>query len=122
MRYKGNCLLFLHTLFFAMSAALQSFSDWLHSQMNGWVVFGLFGQSLFMMRFVVQWVQSERAKKSVIPEMFWYLSVGGGLMVLLYAIHQRDLVFILSQSLGTLIYLRNIQLIWRQKRQGTIAI
>ncbi len=99
-----------------METFFASFAAWLHTQLNLWVAIGLFGQSLFMMRFIVQWIHSERVKQSVIPEVFWYLSLGGGLIVLAYAIHKQDLVFILSQGLGSLIYIRNIQLIWREKR------
>jgi len=105
-----------------MDSFLDSFMLWLRSQMNFWVALGLFGQSLFMMRFIFQWIHSERVKQSVIPEIFWYLSLAGGLIVLAYAIHKRDLVFILSQSLGAIIYIRNIQLIWQhKKRQGSAA-
>lgn len=88
---------------------------WMESQMTIWVLIGLFGQGLFMSRFLCQWISSERAGQSVMPEVFWYLSLGGGLIVLAYAIHQRDLVFIISQGMGSLIYIRNIQLIWRKK-------
>jgi lipid-A-disaccharide synthase-like uncharacterized protein len=108
-----------HTV--AMDTLFQTFLTWFLTQLNVWVAIGLFGQTLFMLRFVFQWVHSERAKKSVMPEIFWYLSLGGGLIVLTYAIHQKDLVFILSQSAGSIIYLRNIQLIWRHKRLAKAA-
>jgi len=104
-----------------METHLSSFVVWLHSQLNLWVAIGLFGQSLFMMRFLVQWIYSERVKQSVIPEAFWYLSLGGGLIVLAYAIHKQDLVFILSQGLGSFIYIRNIQLIWQQKLKQRVG-
>jgi lipid-A-disaccharide synthase-like uncharacterized protein len=74
-----------------------------------------------MMRFVIQWIQSERAKQSVVPEAFWYFSLGGSVIILIYALHQKDLVFILSQSLGSVIYIRNLQMIWRKKRQVAAA-
>ena len=90
----------------------MNFLEKLH---DPWVLIGLFGQAMFMMRFVVQWIASEREKKSVMPEVFWYFSLGGGLIVLAYAVHQQDVVFMLGQSLGVLIYLRNIWFIWRHK-------
>jgi lipid-A-disaccharide synthase-like uncharacterized protein len=95
---------------------------WLQSQLNVWVLIGLFGQSLFMMRFIIQWIHSERAQQSVVPEAFWYFSLSGSMIVLIYAVHQKDLVFILSQSLGTIIYVRNIQMIWRNKRKAQTEI
>lgn len=76
-----------------------------------WIAVGFAGQALFSMRFVVQWLQSERAKKSVLPLAFWYFSVAGGATLLAYAIHQRDPVFIVGQGLGLFIYLRNLWLI-----------
>lgn len=73
-----------------------------------WICIGFLGQSLFFMRFFVQWIASERAKKSVVPDLFWYFSLGGGLVLLSYAIHRQDPVFILGQGMGILIYLRNL--------------
>lgn len=73
-------------------------------------VLGLAGQSLFFMRFVVQWLASERARASVVPTAFWYFSLGGGALLLAYAIGRRDPVFILGQSTGIVIYLRNLAL------------
>jgi len=78
-----------------------------------WLILGFFAQALFASRFLVQWIASERAKASVMPVAFWYLSLGGALMLLAYAIHRRDPVFILGQSTGTLIYVRNLYLIHR---------
>ncbi len=104
-----------------METLFNDLAAWLSSQMTLWVAIGLFGQTLFMMRFLCQWISSERAGESVVPEVFWYLSLGGGLIVLAYAIHQRDLVFIISQGLGSFIYLRNIQLIWRKRRRGHVV-
>lgn len=80
-----------------------------------WVVFGFFGQFLFMSRFLVQWIASERAKRSVIPIAFWYFSIGGGLSLFAYAVHRGDPVFILGQSLGIFIYARNLYLIYVEK-------
>jgi lipid-A-disaccharide synthase-like uncharacterized protein len=79
-----------------------------------WLVIGLVGQGLFFMRFIVQWIASERRKASVIPVQFWYWSIGGSLVLLLYAIHLHDPVFILGQSLGSVIYVRNLMLIARE--------
>lgn len=100
-----------------MQTILHNLWAWFQTQLNFWVALGLFGQSLFMMRFIFQWIHSERARQSIVPEIFWYFSLGGGIIVLIYAIHQKDLVFILGQTLGSIIYLRNIQFIWRAKRK-----
>jgi lipid-A-disaccharide synthase-like uncharacterized protein len=81
-----------------------------------WVVVGLAGQLMFSMRFLVQWISSERAKKSVMPIAFWYFSIAGGLILLSYALYRRDPVFILGQSTGLFIYLRNLWLIRADKR------
>jgi len=99
-----------------MEIALHDFAAWFMSQLTLWALIGFFGQFLFMMRFVVQWLASEREKKSVVPEVFWYFSLGGGLIVLIYAIHQQDPVFMLGQGLGLFIYLRNLYFIHRRKR------
>lgn len=83
-----------------------------------WVVFGLGGQLLFTARFLVQWIASERAGRSTIPIIFWYFSLGGGLVLFAYAIHRGDPVFILGQSLGVFIYLRNLWLIYAERRRA----
>ena len=77
---------------------------------NPLAVLGLAGQALFFMRFLVQWLASERARASVVPSSFWYFSIGGGSLLLAYAIGRRDPVFILGQSTGIAIYLRNLAL------------
>ena len=82
-----------------------------------WVMIGLAGQLMFTGRFLVQWIQSERQRKSVIPLSFWYLSLAGGMVLLTYAIHKHDPVFILGQSTGVIIYLRNLWLIHVQARR-----
>jgi len=79
-----------------------------------WVVIGLFAQILFSMRFFVQWLASERRKQSVIPVSFWYLSLAGSAVLLLYAIHREDPVFIFGQGFGTFVYIRNLMLIHRR--------
>jgi lipid-A-disaccharide synthase-like uncharacterized protein len=78
-----------------------------------WIGIGLFGQMLFSARFIIQWIASERVRRSVIPVAFWYFSLAGGLTLLAYAVHRRDPVFMLGQALGLVIYLRNIWLIHR---------
>jgi lipid-A-disaccharide synthase-like uncharacterized protein len=83
-----------------------------------WVLFGLFGQLLFTGRFLVQWLASERARRSVVPVAFWYLSISGGLVLLAYAIYRADPVFIFGQSLGVVIYARNLWLIRHQHDQA----
>jgi lipid-A-disaccharide synthase-like uncharacterized protein len=82
-----------------------------------WVVFGLGGQLLFTARFLVQWIASERVGRSTIPILFWYFSLGGGLVLFTYAVHRGDPVFILGQSLGVFIYLRNLWLIYAERRR-----
>jgi lipid-A-disaccharide synthase-like uncharacterized protein len=80
-----------------------------------WLTVGFVAQLMFSMRFIVQWIASERAKKSVMPEVFWYFSLVGGALLLAYAVYRLDPVFILGQGMGLLIYARNIHLIWKQK-------
>lgn len=82
-----------------------------------WLTIGFIGQGLFSARFLVQWLASERQKRSVIPEAFWYLSLAGGLTLLIYAIHLKDPVFILGQSVGSFIYLRNLYFIRRKRKK-----
>jgi lipid-A-disaccharide synthase-like uncharacterized protein len=83
-----------------------------------WVVFGFLGQALFFLRFFYQWIASEAAKRSIVPEAFWYFSMGGGLMLLVYAIQRQDPVFTAGQGCGLIIYSRNIYLIWRERKQA----
>jgi lipid-A-disaccharide synthase-like uncharacterized protein len=81
-----------------------------------WVVFGLAGQLAFSARFILQWLASEKAGRSVMPVAFWYFSIVGGLTLLAYAIHRHDPVFILGQALGVFIYSRNLWLIHAERR------
>ncbi len=81
-----------------------------------WVVFGFAAQAMFFMRFLLQWIASERVKRSIVPETFWYFSFAGGLMLLIYAVHRADPVIMLGQLFGLFIYARNIYLIWHHKR------
>lgn len=80
-----------------------------------WTLIGFFGQALFSARFLVQWIVSERAKRSIVPLAFWYFSCAGGVTLLAYAIYREDPVFICGQSLGLIIYLRNLYLIYRRR-------
>jgi len=82
-----------------------------------WICIGLLGQFLFSCRFILQWLTSEINKKSIVPVAFWYFSVAGSLTLLAYAIHRSDPVFILGQSTGFIIYLRNLMLIYREKKE-----
>lgn len=77
------------------------------------IVVGFAGQGLFAMRFIIQWLSSEKQAKSVIPIAFWYFSIGGGAVLLLYAIWRQDPVIICGQGLGLFIYLRNLYFIRR---------
>lgn len=91
---------------------------WLHKTLSDpWVIIGLFGQLFFTMRFIVQWVHSERLKKSVVPVAFWFFSLGGGATLFAYALYKHDLVFSLGQGVGLLIYVRNLMLIFGGNRE-----
>ena len=96
------------------------FFVWLHfvfvQQFDLWVLFGFIAQVMFMMRFVVQWIASERARRSVVPIAFWFFSVAGGTLLFIYAIYRGDPVFIAGQGGGLFIYLRNLWLIYREHR------
>lgn len=81
-----------------------------------WIMVGLVGQALFTARFLVQWLASEKARKSVMPVAFWWFSIGGGAILLLYALYRRDPVFILGQGMGLFIYVRNLWLIRDERR------
>ncbi|MEK9860045.1 MAG: lipid-A-disaccharide synthase N-terminal domain-containing protein [Alphaproteobacteria bacterium] len=83
------------------------------------IVVGFGGQFLFAMRFIIQWITSEGAKRSVIPVVFWYFSIGGGSVLLLYAIWRQDPVIIAGQGLGLFIYFRNLIFIHREKKDQT---
>lgn len=83
-----------------------------------WLAIGFAGQAFFSARFLVQWIATERARRSVVPLAFWYFSLFGGLTLLAYAIYRRDPVFILGQATGTFIYLRNLFFI----RKGRLSL
>ncbi len=105
----------------------MSWADWIAASWGEWIgmglteqvwlCVGLFGQLAFMMRFVIQWITSERRGESVIPVAFWFFSLGGSLILLCYAIHIRSLPFVLGQSFGFIVYIRNLMLIY--KKQAT---
>ena len=82
-------------------------NEWFRSP-AGWYVLGFAGQTVFASRFVVQWIASERARRVVVPELFWFLSLAGSLALLGYAVYKRDPVFAIGQASGLLIYVRNI--------------
>lgn len=90
--------------------------------MNFWIIFGFAGQLLFGMRFLVQWIASEKKKESHIPLVFWYLSISGGLILFIYAIHRRDPVFIVGQGAGLFVYVRNLMLIFGKKRRAQASL
>ncbi|MGH8124286.1 MAG: lipid-A-disaccharide synthase N-terminal domain-containing protein [Rhodanobacteraceae bacterium] len=85
---------------------LPDYNDW-------WIAFGFLGQLFFGLRFLVQWLYSEKHGKSRIPDAFWYLSVAGGVTILTYAIHRHELVFIIGESITLLVFLRNLHLLRR---------
>lgn len=88
---------------------------------NAWVAFGLLGQLFFTARFVVQWIASERLGRSTVPVAFWHLSLAGGAILLVYALFGRhDLVFTLGQGAGLFVYARNLALIRRGNREGSL--
>ena len=91
------------------------------TRLDWWVLLGFVAQAFFTMRFVVQWIASERAGKSVIPIAFWWFSIGGGLLLLVYALYRRDPVFILGQGFGVFVYLRNLYFVLRERRKGAAA-
>lgn len=85
-----------------------------------WIATGFLGQGLFFGRWIVQWLASERSASSKVPISFWYLSLVGGLITLAYAIYRKDPVFIAGQSIGSVVYVRNLMLIYREN--GTTPV
>jgi lipid-A-disaccharide synthase-like uncharacterized protein len=90
---------------------------WFDSVPHIWKLVGLGGQALFAARFIVQWFESEKEGRSVIPVAFWYCSIGGGVVLLAYAIYVGDAVFIIGQGSGLIVYARNLWLIFRERNQ-----
>src|SRR5712675_3500219 len=103
-----------------MTDLLNTFVTYLHDvfviKFDGWVILGFVAQAFFTMRFVVQWIASERARKSVIPIAFWFFSIGGGALLLVYALYRRDPVFIAGQAFGVFVYARNLYFELRDRR------
>jgi lipid-A-disaccharide synthase-like uncharacterized protein len=91
------------------------------TNLDWWVILGFLAQGLFTMRFLVQWIASERAGRSVIPLAFWWFSVAGGLLLLVYALYRKDPVFILGQAFGVFVYLRNLYFVLRERLQKLSA-
>jgi len=94
----------------------EIFQQWLNLPAGEllWLAVGFGGQAIFASRFLYQWIASERVGRSHIPRAFWYLSLAGGLTLLSYAIHRGDPVFILGQTTGAVIYIRNLVLLHRR--------
>lgn len=84
-----------------------------------WIAVGFLGQGLFFGRWIIQWLASERSAKSRVPVAFWYMSLIGGLITLAYAVYRRDPVFIAGQSVGAVVYIRNLMLIYRPGTPAT---
>ena len=92
------------------------FTDVFVTRADWWLILGFVAQALFTMRFLVQWIASERAGRSVIPLAFWIFSVGGGVLLLIYALYRRDAVFIAGQAFGVFVYLRNLYFVLRDRK------
>ena len=88
--------------------------------LDWWVGLGFLAQALFTARFLVQWIASERAGKSVIPFAFWLFSIGGGVLLLVYALYRKDPVFIAGQAFGVFVYLRNLYFIVRDRKNSQV--
>jgi lipid-A-disaccharide synthase-like uncharacterized protein len=103
----------------------QAVGDYLQNvfvlRLNWWILLGYVGQALFAMRFIVQWVASERVGRSVIPVAFWFFSIGGGVLLFVYALYIRDPVFIIGQGLGLFVYLRNVYFVFRERRLKPVS-
>src|SRR5260370_35339721 len=102
---------------------MTDLTNYLHDvfiiKFDAWVVLGFGAQGFLPMRVVVQWIASERARKSVIPVAFWFFSIGGGALLLVYALYRKDPVFIAGQALGLVVYVRNLYFIIVNGRQAS---
>lgn len=100
----------------------RQLGDYLHevfvAQLDWWIALGFMAQLLFTGRFLVQWIASERQNRMVIPIAFWFFSIGGGVLLLIYAIHRRDPVFIAGQAFGVFVYARNLYFELRDRRRA----
>lgn len=90
-------------------------------RLDWWVLLGFAAQGLFTFRFIVQWIASERAGRSVIPLAFWLFSIGGGLLLLVYALYRKDPVFIAGQAFGVFVYLRNLYFVLHERNGAASA-
>ena len=90
-------------------------------QFDFWIILGLIAQAMFTGRFIVQWIASERAKRSVVPVTFWVFSLVGGVLLLIYAIQRRDPVFIIGQATGLFVYARNLVLIVKERKRALVV-
>lgn len=99
--------------------------DYLHqvfvAQLDWWVALGFVAQLMFTARFLVQWIESEKQNRMVIPIAFWFFSIGGGILLLVYALHRRDPVFIAGQAFGVFVYARNLHFELRDRRKTKLA-
>src|ERR1700751_2217361 len=84
---------------------------------DAWAALGFLAQALFSARFVVQWIASERARRSIVPTAFWWFSIAGGILLFIYSLYRKDPVFIAGQGGGLLIYARNVMFVLREQRQ-----
>jgi lipid-A-disaccharide synthase-like uncharacterized protein len=89
--------------------------------LDWWVLLGFAAQAFFTMRFVVQWIASERAGRSVVPIAFWWFSIGGGILLLVYALYRKDPVFVAGQAFGVFVYVRNLYFVVRERRREAPA-
>ena len=102
-----------------MTSLINYLHDVFVTRFDAWVAMGFVAQGLFTMRFIVQWIASERARASVVPVAFWFFSLGGGVLLLSYALYRRDPVFIAGQAFGLLVYIRNLYFIMLTGRQSS---
>jgi len=103
-----------------MTDIAAALGAWFHAvfiaQFDVWVAIGFFAQAMFSARFLIQWIASERAGRSVVPVAFWFFSIAGGSILFVYALYRQDPVFIAGQGVGLFIYIRNLWLIFREKK------
>ncbi len=105
-----------------LGAVVNYLHDVFVTRLDWWVALGFIAQALFSMRFIVQWIASERAGRSVIPTAFWVFSIGGGILLFVYALYRRDPVFIAGQGGGLFIYARNLYFVMRERRQAAAPV
>ena len=100
---------------------VQSLGNYLYEvfvvRFDAWAVLGFMAQAMFSARFIVQWIASERARRSIIPTAFWWFSIAGGALLFVYSLHRKDPVFIAGQGAGLFIYARNIMFVLREQRR-----